>query len=55
MLRAKIFMNLKLKRAKNVARMKPGNRRGHRSRSAKHAGLDNDYAEVVQINALKII
>lgn len=53
-LQAQIVMNLKLKRCERVARTRPSSLNVERFRSDEHDELDNNYVEVVQIDALKI-
>ncbi len=55
MLRAKVVVNLELKHRYVVVRVRPGNLRGHRFKSAKHGRLDSGLLELVQIDALKFV
>jgi hypothetical protein len=54
MLRAKVVVNLELKRSYVVVRVRPGNLCSHRFRSDEHGRLDSDLVELVQIDALKV-
>lgn len=50
---AQIVVNLGLQRGQRVVRVRPGNMRGDRFRSAEHGNFDNHFVEVVQIVVLK--
>jgi hypothetical protein len=54
-LRTKIVMNLEPKCGKCVDRLRSGNLRGHRFRSAQHERLDKSCVEVVQIDVLEFV